>query len=56
MEVLEETRHDGIAAGLAELRRHQGEITGHVRGLSERLDGFGHRVGQSMSETRARHA
>ena len=51
VETLEETREDGIAAGLAELRRHQGEITGHVRGLSERLDGFGHRVGQSMSET-----
>ena len=51
VELLEDTRHDGIEAGLAELRRHQGEITGHVRGLSERLDGFGHRVGQSMSET-----
>ena len=51
VEMLEETRSDGIEAGLAELRRHQGEITGHVRGLSERLDGFGHRVGQSMSET-----
>ena len=51
VETLEETRGDGIEAGLAELRRHQGEITGHVRSLSERLDGFGHRVGQSMSET-----
>ncbi len=51
VEALEETRRDGIEAGLAELRRHQGEITGHVRGLSERLDGFGHRVGQSMSES-----
>ena len=51
VEMLEETRSDGIEAGLAEIRRHQGEITGHVRGLSERLDGFGHRVGQSMSET-----
>ena len=50
-EALEEARDDGIAAGLAELRRNQGEITGHVRGLSERLDGFGHRVGQTMSET-----
>ena len=49
--VLEEARDDGIAAGLAEVRRHQGEITGQVRGLSDRLDGFGHRVGQSMSET-----
>ena len=36
---------------MAELMRAQGEITGHVRGLSERLDGFGHRVGQSMSDT-----
>ncbi len=51
VETLEETRDDGIAAGLAELRRYQGEITGQVRGLSDRLDGFGHRVGQSMSET-----
>ncbi len=50
-EALEEVREDGIAAGLAELRRHQGEITGQVRGLSDRLDGFGHRVGQSMSES-----
>jgi DNA recombination protein RmuC len=49
--VLEDARQDGIASGLAELRRNQGEITGHVRGLSERLDGFGHRVGQSMTET-----
>jgi DNA recombination protein RmuC len=31
--------------------RAQGEITGHVRGLTERLDGFGHRVGQSMTDT-----
>ncbi len=51
VEVLEETREEGIAAGLAELRRHQGEITGQVRGLTDRLDGFGHRVGQSMSES-----
>ncbi len=51
MEALEEARDDGIAAGLAELRHYQGEITGQVRGLSDRLDGFGHRVGQSMSDT-----
>ena len=51
VEALEETRDDGIAAGLAELRHYQGEITGQVRGLSDRLDGFGHRVGQSMSDT-----
>ena len=50
-EALEDARDDGIAAGLAELRRNQGEITGHVRGLSERLDGFGHRVGQSMADS-----
>ena len=36
---------------MAELMRAQGEITGHVRGLSERLDGFGHRIGQSMTDT-----
>jgi DNA recombination protein RmuC len=36
---------------MAEVLRAQGEITGHVRGLTERLDGFGHRVGQSMSES-----
>ena len=51
VEALEDARDDGIAAGLAELRRHQGEITGQVRGLSDRLDGFGHRVGQSMADT-----
>jgi len=36
---------------MVELMRAQGEITGHVQGLSQRLDGFGHRVGQSMSDT-----
>jgi DNA recombination protein RmuC len=41
----EMTRH------MADLMRAQGEITGHVRGLSERIDGFGHRIGQSMNET-----
>ncbi len=51
VEMLEEAREDGIAAGLAELHRNQSEITGQVRGLADRLDGFGHRVGQSMSET-----
>ena len=51
VEALEDTRHDGIETGLADLRRHQGEITGHVQGLAQRLDGFGLRVGQSMSET-----
>ena len=40
-----------LARHIADLTRAQGEITGHVRGLSERLDGFGHRIGQSMSET-----
>jgi DNA recombination protein RmuC len=48
---LEDSQRDGIAAGLTELRQRQSEITGQVRGLSDRLDGFGHRVGQSMSET-----
>ncbi len=51
VEVLEDARRDGIATGLAELRRYQGEITGQVRGLTDRLDTFGHRVGQSMSES-----
>ena len=40
-----------MEARLADLTRAQGEITGHLRGLSERLDGFGHRVGQSMTDT-----
>jgi DNA recombination protein RmuC len=40
-----------MEAQVAALMRAQGEITGHVRGLSERLDGFGHRVGQSVSDT-----
>lgn len=51
VQVLEEARQDGIAAGLAQLRDHQSEITGQVRNLTDRLDNFGHRVGQSMSET-----
>jgi DNA recombination protein RmuC len=38
-------------ARLADLIRAQGEITGHVRGLTERIDQFGHRVGQSMQDT-----
>ncbi len=42
---------DEMALRMADLMRAQGEITGHVRGLSERLDGFGHRIGQSMTET-----
>jgi DNA recombination protein RmuC len=42
---------DEIAGHIASLMKAQGEITGHVRGLSERLDGFGHRLGQSMTET-----
>ncbi len=36
---------------VAEVMRAQGEIVGQVRGLTERLDGFGHRIGQSMTET-----
>jgi len=42
---------DEIGDRMAQLMRAQGEITGHVRGLSERLDGFGHRIGQSMTDT-----
>ena len=49
-ESLSAARRNDIESGLAELRKAQGEITGHVRGLSERLDGFGHRVGQSIGE------
>ena len=45
-----------VDARMAELMRAQGEITGHVRGLSERLDGFGHRIGQSMTDTTQEHA
>ena len=51
VELLEDNQQRALESGLAELRRNQGEITGQVRGLTERLDGFGHRVGQSMSET-----
>jgi DNA recombination protein RmuC len=42
---------DEIARHMAALMKAQGEITGHVQGLSARLDGFGHRIGQSMTET-----
>jgi len=48
---LSEGGKDEIGQHMADLMRAQGEITGHVRGLSERLDGFGHRIGQSMSDT-----
>ena len=40
-----------LEARMAQLIKAQGEITGHVRGLSERMDGFGQRVGQSMTDT-----
>jgi DNA recombination protein RmuC len=36
---------------VAALIKAQGEITGHVQGLSTRLDGFGQRIGQSMTDT-----
>jgi DNA recombination protein RmuC len=48
---LSESSKDEIGQHMADLMRAQGEITGHVRGLSERLDGFGHRIGQSMTDT-----
>ena len=48
---LSEGGKDETAARLAELMRAQGEVTGHVRSLTERLDQFGHRVGQSMTDT-----
>ena len=50
-EAAETGRAGEIESGLAELRRAQGEITGQVRGLTDRLDGFGHRVGQSVVES-----
>jgi DNA recombination protein RmuC len=44
-----------MAGQIAEFARLQSELQGHVKsmalGISERLDGLGHRVGQSMSET-----
>jgi len=48
---LTEGGKDVMDARLADLMRAQGEITGHVRGLTDRLDQFGHRVGQSMTDT-----
>jgi DNA recombination protein RmuC len=43
------------ATQIAEFARLQSELQGHVKsmalGISERLDGLGHRVGQSMNET-----
>ena len=48
---LSEGGKDEIGQHMAALMKAQGEITGHVRGLSERLDGFGHRIGQSMTDT-----
>jgi DNA recombination protein RmuC len=44
-----------MAAQIAEFARLQSEMQGHVKsmalGISERLDGLGHRFGQSMNET-----
>lgn len=48
---LEPPKNPELDARIAELIRAQGDITGHVRGLTERLDQFGHRVGQSMTDT-----
>ncbi len=48
---LSEGGKEALDARMAELMKAQGEITGHVQGLSQRLDGFGHRIGQSMSDT-----
>jgi DNA recombination protein RmuC len=47
-------REDEVEARMAELIRSQGEITGHVRGLSERIDGFGHHINRSMVDTTAK--
>lgn len=48
---VEPLRNPELDARIADLIRAQGDITGHVRGLTERLDQFGHRVGQSMTDT-----
>ena len=44
-----------MTAQLAEFAKLQSEMQGHIRGMasgiSERLDGLGHRLGQSMTET-----
>src|SRR5262245_4995738 len=41
---------DEIGERIAQLMRAQGEITGHVQGLSNRIDGFGRNMVQSMTE------
>ncbi len=48
---LSENQDRDTDAHLATLLRAQGEITGHVRSLTERLDQFGHRVGQSVNDS-----
>lgn len=48
---LAEQGRSDIDTRMADLMRAQGEVTGHVRGLSERLDQFGHRVGQTVTDT-----
>jgi DNA recombination protein RmuC len=40
-----------IEQHVAALMKAQGEITGHVQGLSSRIDGFGKHIGQSMTDT-----
>ncbi|MEX0853428.1 MAG: DNA recombination protein RmuC [Bauldia sp.] len=40
-----------IGAHLAEMVRSHGEITAHVQGLMHRIEGFDHRLNQSMTET-----
>ena len=61
-----EDREAELEARMADLARSQGEMTGRMqtmaevlgsrqaellRGLSERMDGLGHRIGQSMTDT-----
>ena len=41
--------NDALATHMAGLIKAQGEITGHVQGLSQRLDGLGHNLNQSVS-------
>ena len=70
MERSNRRRMASSSSRMADLVRIQSEMTGRmqtmaevfgsrqselVRGLSERLDGLGHRIGQSMTETTTQH-
>jgi DNA recombination protein RmuC len=50
----EQGKAEAIDARLAEVLRSHGEITAHVQGLLQRVEGFDHKVNQSMTDSTQR--